>query len=235
MPLGKALRPGGTRRSGTLLVALGAALARAGLVALLWPDSRIEADAGADVRAPTAVTPAVPAPEAGDVATAVTEPSPPTIPPAEPTKGFVPNRLVVDPLELASPLLEVTVDTSGALVPPQDPDDLGWWRGVRPGVGQGSVIVTGHVDSRQFGQGPLGRIVDLEPGDLAVVSGQDGESASYTVRGIQTFDKDEFPADDLFGTDGPERLVLVTCGGTFDPERRGWDSNIVAVLDPVAG
>lgn len=142
----------------------------------------------------------------------------------------MPLRLTIESLGVDAPLVATVADERGALVPPRDPARLGWWRGVRPGEGAGSVLVAGHLDSRRYGQGPLALIVHLDPGDRAVVTGADGRNASYVVRGVETFAKDTLPADELFGTGGPERLVLVTCGGTYDDD--GWDSNVVAVLDP---
>jgi hypothetical protein len=82
-----------------------------------------------------------------------------------------------------------------------------------------------------YGRGPLARIVSLEAGDRAVLTGTDGSPAVYVLRGVTTIAKESLPAADLFGSDGPERLVLVTCGGTYDEDRRSWDSNVVAVLD----
>ncbi len=73
----------------------------------------------------------------------------------------------------------------------------------------------------------------LDPGDRAVLTGPGGARATYVVRGVETFDKDALPAAELFSTGGSERLVLVTCGGTYDRDGQGWDSNVVAVLDPV--
>ncbi len=147
--------------------------------------------------------------------------------------GFVPERLRVEALGVDSALLTTLVGADGALVPPQDPEDLGWWRGVRPGTGTGSVVIAGHVDSSQFGRGPLARLVDLAPGDRAILTGADGARAEYVVRGIETFAKRALPAADLFTAGGEERLVLVTCGGRFDRRHGSWDSNIVAVLDRV--
>ena len=147
--------------------------------------------------------------------------------------GFVPQQLLVESLEIAAPLTATAVDGDGALVPPEDPARLAWWRGVRPGTGSGSVLVAGHVDMHGYGRGPLARIVDLEPGDRAVLTGADGARAAYVLRGVTTLVKESLPAEELFGTGGPERLVLVTCGGTYDPDRRSWDSNVIAVLDPV--
>lgn len=222
-------------------IGAGALLAGLGVAVLLWPSPHLTADVGT-VRAAAGSTevgpPAVDAPAADSRAArppAATTPGATAASPAPPAPapGQLPERLVLAAVGIDAPLLATSVGSDGALVPPDDPAELGWWRGVRPGAGAGSVLITGHVDAKHYGQGPLASLVELAAGDRATVTGADGASTTYALRGVQTFAKDALPADELFGHDGPERLVLVTCGGTFDPERGGWDSNIVAVLDPV--
>lgn len=237
------MRGHGARRH-TALIATGFAVSVVGLTLLLAPDDPVAADVGsvlarpapdgtaASTSTPQTASPPVPATPSGAVP--ATPAAAPPITASLAPQGFVPDRLVVQTLDLDAPLVTTLVDTDGAFVPPEDPAELGWWRGVRPGEGAGSVLVAGHIDARRFGQGPLARIVHLQPGDRAVLTGAEGSRAEYVVRGLQTFPKESFPAADLFGTDGPERLVLVTCGGTFDRELGSWDSNVVAVLDPVA-
>ena len=210
----------GSVRSGTALIVAGAALAGGGAAGLSWPEARVAADVGSVLAAPVAAAPA----DAPPVSSAPAVPAP---------KGFVPQRLLVESLSIDAPLVTTVIDADDALVPPQDPAQLAWWRGVRPGEGAGSVLVAGHLDARRYGQGPLARIVRLDPGDRAVLTGPAGARATYVVRGVETFDKDALPAAELFSTGGSERLVLVTCGGTYDRDRRSWDSNVVAVLDPV--
>lgn len=222
-----------TRRSvgsGTSLIVAGAVLCGAGAGALLWPEAPMAAEVGSVVAAPADPTPVSAAP--ADPAPAGASPG--SSAPAVPARsGFVPQRLLVESLDIDAALTSTVVDAARALVPPEDPAQLAWWRGVRPGKGAGSVVVAGHLDARRYGQGPLARLVRLEPGDRAVLTGADGATAHYVLRGVTTIDKNALPAAELFGTDGLERLVLVTCGGTYDRARRSWDSNVVAVLDPV--
>lgn len=217
MALGRQLRSGTT-----LLLATGAVLIGSGTAALLWPAPTVVAEVG------SVLTPAAPlTPSGGDMAHTL----PGTTAPA-PT-GFRPGRLLVRSVDIDASLTATRVDADGALVPPDDPSELAWWRAVRPGAGAGSVLVAGHLDVRGYGRGPLARIVDLRPGDRAVLTGADGARARYVLRGVTTIAKESLPAAHLFGTGGPERLVLVTCGGTYDPGLRSWDSNVVAVFDPV--
>jgi hypothetical protein len=211
------------RRGSTVLLVAGVLLVGGGTAVLLWPRPRVVAEVGSVFSAP----PSTPAPTSGSAPSS----APPTTAPAP--AGFVPKRLVVGSQAIDARLTPTVVDGDGALVPPDDPARLAWWRGVRPGEGAGSVLVAGHLDVVGYDVGPLARIVDLREGDHAVLEGSHGARAEYVLRGVTTIPKEELPDADLFGTGGPERLVLVTCGGTFDPDVRGWDSNVVAVLDPV--
>jgi hypothetical protein len=40
------------------------------------------------------------------------------------------------------------------------------------------------------------------------------------------------PLDALFQRTGPPRLVLLTCGGEFQPELRSYADNVVVVAEP---
>ena len=213
-----------------MLLVVGIALTGAGTALLLWPEPRVAADVGSVLAAPADPIPADPVPPLSP--TVAASPRAPVPPPVPAPAGFVPERLLVESLGIDAPLVATGVDADGALVPPEDPARLAWWRGVRPGTGAGSVVVAGHLDMYGYGQGPLARIMRLQPGDRAAVTGADGAVATYVLRGVTTFEKETLPADELFGTGGPERLVLVTCGGTYDRALRSWDSNVVAVLDP---
>ena len=218
--------------AGRPLVVVGLLLAACGAAMLLWPPDTVTGDVGSVLAVSSAAD--------RDVRLLVppslaSRPEAPPRPPLTADRSFAPSRLFVDDVRIDAGLVAVSVDSNSALVPPEDPAELGWWRGVRPGAGAGSVIIAGHLDSRRYGRGPLAALVDLVPGTRAVLSNADGSSAAYVLRGVQTFPKDALPAAELFGHEGPERLVLVTCGGSFDPRRAGWDSNVVAVLDPLPG
>jgi len=193
---------------------------------LLWPRPEVSAEVGSVSTAPTEATPA---PASPPEARRTTSSAPAPVAPS----GFVPKRLVVPSLEIDAPLVPESVDGEGALGLPENPARLAWWRGVRAGTGAGSVLVAGHLDMQGYGWGPLARIVDLEQGDRAVLRGPHGATATYVLRGVTTIEKKSLPHAGFFGSDGPERLVLVTCGGEYDADRHSWESNVIAVLDPV--
>jgi hypothetical protein len=40
------------------------------------------------------------------------------------------------------------------------------------------------------------------------------------------------PYEELFRQSGPERVVFVTCGGTYNRSGGGWDSNVEVTFRP---
>ncbi|RJK93780.1 class F sortase [Vallicoccus soli] len=233
-------RSGRVRRRDLAGLAGGAALLVSGLG--LWAGS------GAQVRADVGALPApVPSAAPEPVVTATASPRAPApsraprpvraTPFAPPSAAFVPERLVLPAVDVDQPVVPVAAG-AGVLDVPEDPDVVGWWRdGARPGSGVGSAVLVGHVDSARYGRGPLARVVDLRPGDRAELGGRRVQGGagerSYEVVAVRTFVKERLPAERLFTARGPERLVVVTCGGSYDRDRGGWDSNVVVVLEPV--
>lgn len=55
----------------------------------------------------------------------------------------------------------------------------------------------------------------------------DGTTAVFAVDTVDTFKKDAFPTDEVYGdTHGKAELRLITCGGALTADRH-WDSNVV--------
>ncbi|OEJ96220.1 class F sortase [Streptomyces thermolilacinus] len=160
-------------------------------------------DAGA---VPTGSAPAVPA-----VAAAHSPPVTLAVP------GHV-ERLPIDP---------VAQDAHGALDLPKSPSRLGWWAlGARPGAAAGTLLLAGHLDSAEEGPGPFEALHTLPMGALAQVAAADGTRHTYRIVARRTYRAGTLPGD-LFSAEGRPRLVLVTCAGAFDAERRAYAENLV--------
>jgi hypothetical protein len=69
-------------------------------------------------------------------------------------------------------------------------------------------------------------------GTQVLVTGATGGTTRWRVVSREQVDKQALPVDRLFAREGPPRLVLVTCGGEFVPERGGYESNVVVVAEP---
>jgi len=134
----------------------------------------------------------------------------------------------------AAPTRPVKTDASGALLPPQNVAELGWWAdSALPGSGAGTVVITGHIDEADQGDGFAKRFTALHRGDEVTLHTAGDQSVSYRVGEVQTVNKDGgLPVERLNRLDGPETLALVTCGGPFVGPPLGYRDNIVVWASP---
>ncbi|WP_184731753.1 class F sortase [Saccharopolyspora phatthalungensis] len=149
--------------------------------------------------------------------------------PASPNQ--VPQRVRLPPLGVDAPIRPVLPGPDRQLGVPESPGVVGWWSaGVAPGSRHGTVVLAGHVDSRRDGPGALFRVADLEPGDPVTVTTAQA-ALRYRIEAVRSYPKESLP-EDVFDRTGRPRLVLITCGGTFDDSTRQYDHNIVAYAVP---
>jgi hypothetical protein len=153
--------------------------------------------------------------------------------PTPPVATAEPVRLSVGAIDVDVPVRPVGVAADGQLEIP-DETEVGWYRlGSGPGA-PGATVIAGHVNWNRV-DGPFVRLRDLEPGASITVALADGTTRSYTVTERQQYAKTALPADRIWTTEGPEVLVLITCGGAFNPEIRRYRDNIVTFAVPTAG
>lgn len=142
-----------------------------------------------------------------------------------------PSELTIASLSLAMPIVAVGVQPDGQMEVPSDPHVAGWYRhGAGPTDKEGAVVLAAHVDSSQFGVGPFADLRDLGPGSVVTLRANT-TSIEYLVEEVHSVDKHEFPPATVFDRNGPPRLHLVTCGGSFTPGF-GWSSNLIVVASP---
>ena len=128
-------------------------------------------------------------------------------------------------------VVPVGLAPDGGLDIPADPATAGWWvGGAAPGDGVGSVVIVGHLDSASDGLGAFRVLLNVAPGARVVVNDRDGRSLSYTVQRREQVNKAQLPRS-LFDVGSSPRLVLITCGGRFDPATHYRD-NVVVVATP---
>jgi hypothetical protein len=137
-----------------------------------------------------------------------------------------PVRVAIPAIGVDSTLTDIGVDAAGALVPPADFTQAGWFAaGPVPGE-VGPAVLAGHVDDRS-GPAVFYRLEDLTAGDQVLVTDGDGELHTFTVTRVAAYPKTAFATAEVYGpTAGPE-LRLITCGGTFDRSRRSYTDNVV--------
>ena len=145
----------------------------------------------------------------------------------------MPSRLIVSAVHIDVGVQPVGVAPDGQMALLPDPAVIGWYRfGSSPGSGRGAVVLGGHVDSKQYGVGPLSRLRRLANGDSIVVLSSDGTRKRYLVQRVEDIAKKALPIDDLFDRDGQELLHIVTCGGPYDRNAGGYRDNLVVTASP---
>jgi len=153
----------------------------------------------------------------------------PTTPRGPSRNAGPPRRLVVPRLGLDAPVIRISAP-AGVLVPPSDPQTLGWWRdGAVPGAAKGAALVTGHTV--HTGGGAFDDLDTLRRGDRVVVRTRKGR-IEYAVSAVTVYRKASLARDAkrVFRQTGPGRLVLVTCE---DWNGSAYLSNAVVLADPV--
>ncbi|MCM3884045.1 class F sortase [Frankia sp. R82] len=143
-----------------------------------------------------------------------------------------PTALAVPDEHIAAPVVTSLVDRSGALEVPLDPAVVGWWAGgAAPGSATGTVVLAGHVDYNGR-PGALFSLANLPLASLITVTSVDGSPHTYRVVTRRHVAKTSLAETGVFRTDGPPRLALITCGGSFDRTRHSYRDNVIVLALP---
>jgi LPXTG-site transpeptidase (sortase) family protein len=147
---------------------------------------------------------------------------------------------VAAPVSLTIPLIGVQTNlitlgllSNGQLEVPTTTSVAGWYTGSpRPGS-VGSSIIVGHIDNTS-GPGVFYRLNTLTKGDKIYVKRADGTLAEFSVTSVQSYLKDHFPTEDVYGPVPDAELRLITCGGAFDYATHHYLSDIVVYATEVS-
>jgi sortase (surface protein transpeptidase) len=167
--------------------------------------------------APAARVVAFPAPTAPIVAAAQTPQPPPVATPA---------ALTIPEIGVSTRLITLGLTAQGTAQVPSTASVAGWYaRSPRPGA-VGPAIILGHIDSYQ-GPGVFFRLAVLRSGDPIYIRRSDGSTVEFRVTAVQSYLKDHFPTEAVYGPTPDAELRLITCGGAFDSATGHYLSNIV--------
>lgn len=149
--------------------------------------------------------------------------------PAWETDAPDPATVTIPSIDVEAPVIDLWLNPDDTLQTPKDFSETGWWAG-GSGVGEaGPALIAGHVDSFR-GPAVFFRLDELDVGDEAHVTRDDGTTATFVVYDKQRVDKDQFPTDRVYGDTEVPELRLVTCGGAFDSSERSYEDNVIVYL-----
>lgn len=154
--------------------------------------------------------------------------------PVAPTVPGAPVSIAIPSIAVSSDLIGLGLEADRTVEVPQNGDDAGWYElGTSPGQ-PGSAVILGHVDSVE-GPAVFHRLRELVPGAQVRVTLADGAVETFEVSHLETIRNDEFPAQRVYaGTPGRPTLNIVTCGGDYDADSGGYQSNVIAYAEHVS-
>jgi LPXTG-site transpeptidase (sortase) family protein len=182
-------------------------------------------------------TPAMRPVAAGVAVAALPAPTGPIVAPpqsAAPKPVAAPVSLTIPLIGVQTNLMTLGLASDGQMQVPalSMASVAGWYTGSpRPGA-IGSAIIVGHIDTTN-GPAVFFRLHELTAGDKIYVKRADGTLAEFRVTSVQTYLKDHFPTEDVYGPVPDPELRLITCDGTFDYATRHYLSNIVVYATEV--
>jgi LPXTG-site transpeptidase (sortase) family protein len=139
-----------------------------------------------------------------------------------------PVRLYIPKISVNAPFVDLAIGRAGRLEPPPAADTnlVGWYaKGASPGE-PGTSIIAGHVDTATSAA-VFANLSELEKGDRFEVARADGRRASFVVDSVETFDKDHFPSERVYGDTPRAQVRLITCAGDYDRQVKDYTANLV--------
>ena len=137
-----------------------------------------------------------------------------------------PVRVTVPAIGVDASVQDVGLADDGSMGVPVGYNDVAWYQlGVDPGQA-GYTAFTGHISSIYY-PGVFYNIDELSKGNTVHVFGDDGSELVFMVQEVDRYPADSFPMSKIF-TDTPvSGLVLITCGGDWDPVAHLFADRIV--------
>lgn len=156
--------------------------------------------------------------------------------PLDPAPGEGVGDMTLEIDGASAPVDPVQLTQDGQLIPPQDVHRLGWYSASAvPGAegAVGSTVITGHVNYVGQGEGYAQRFVSMEEGEKLKID-MDGDEVEFKVTEAPYMLPKGADFPEVINDDsGPNRLVLITCGGDFVGGQLGYAQNIIVVAEPV--
>ncbi len=144
-----------------------------------------------------------------------------------------PTLLTIPALGLRSRPIAVGSQTDGALDLAPGARSISWWaQGAGAGEATGTLLLAGHVtwDGRR---GTMYELDDIPVGARLSIRRADGRRVAYRVVDVRRIHRTSLAKLGIDAGRRTHRLLLVTCGGPYDPETHSYRDNIVVTAHPV--
>ncbi|MFF3753482.1 class F sortase [Streptomyces sp. NPDC002018] len=205
----------------------------AALILLTGCSSAPDPAAPASPAAVGTLPPGTPSPGTASPETASPDTDTPSPGAAEAERPGAPSEVAIPSIGVTSSLMELGLNADETVeVPPAEKGmTAGWYTGGSVPGEAGAAVIIGHNDTR-FGKAVFHDLKKIAKGAEITVTNDRGESAHFTVTGIESVSKDSFPTEKVYGATEDPTLRLITCDGDFDAQGHPVNNLIVyAALD----
>ena len=146
---------------------------------------------------------------------------------------IAPTGVRIGDIGVDAVVVPVGVEADGAFEVPSV-RRVGWYRFGSGAGSAGSTVLAAHINYNGV-DGVFRHLESISRGSEVAVELADGSEVRYRVVDLVEYEKADLPVDELFSESGADRLVLITCGGTFHPALQTYDSNVVAYAEAIDG
>lgn len=147
---------------------------------------------------------------------------------------LVPTQLSIPAIDVEASVLAVGVNAEGNMAVTRDYAVAFWYQyGSLPGE-PGNAVIAGHYDNSLGLPGLFHSLRKLQKDDVVYVGNSRNEALTFRVTRIEHFDSELAPREEVFRTDGPSQLVLITCEGVWDPIEKSYDKRLVVFAELVS-
>jgi len=144
-----------------------------------------------------------------------------------PPQPGIPLRLKIEKLNIDAPVENVGLDSENKMDVPKDADNGGWFEyGFRPGE-KGNAVIAGHLDKITGAPAIFYNLSSLEAGDKIEIVDDKEKNYTFSVVKIAEYPYDNFPLQEVFGTNVDARLNLITCNGVYDLNKKTYLKRLV--------
>ena len=142
-----------------------------------------------------------------------------------------PSTLRIPSIGVDAAVEPVGVTAEYAMATPSQTSRTGWYaQGAVPGQ-PGDAVIDGHLDDQAGAPAVFTALSRLRPGDPITVVLADGHEAHFVVSHVASVPYLSRPAG-LFDIEGPSRLTLITCAGSWDAQKGVYADRLVVDATP---
>lgn len=143
----------------------------------------------------------------------------------------LPIRLRIPAIRIDAAILPVGIAPDGSMDIPKGPDDTVWFdQGSLPGE-NGTAVIAGHFGWKNGIPAVFDNLSELHPGNKILVENDKGETITFVIRELRTFDENGNASEVFSSSDGKAHLNLITCEGVWDKASKSYSKRLVVFAD----